>query len=59
MKISITINNLALKTWYNQTLLGILFLGLISIIKKHLKDRNNKNKNLKPKIYHLILKTML
>ena len=34
-------------------------LGSISIIHERLEDANNKDKDLKAKIYHMALKTML
>ena len=37
----------------------ILLLGSILIIYKQSEDANYKNKNLKAKIYHMVLKTML
>ena len=37
----------------------MLFLGFISIIYKQLKDTNNKNKNLRAKIYYMTLKIIL
>lgn len=37
----------------------ILFLNSISIIYKSSKDSNYKNKDLKTKIYYIILKTIL
>ena len=55
----ITIGNLDLKTWYNQTQLGTLLFGLISIVYKWSKDKDNKDKDLKVKIYHLVLKIIL
>ena len=55
----ITIRNLNAKTQQSQKRPGILLLGSISIIYKRLEDANNKNKNLKAKIYHMALKTML
>ena len=55
----ITISNLDSKTRWSQIHPGILLLGCISIVHKHLEDRNNKDQDLKAKIYHLALKTML
>lgn len=55
----ITIENLDLKTWYNQTWPDTLLLGFISIIYEWSKDKDNKNKDLKAKIYYFVLKTML
>lgn len=57
--IYISIGNLDSKTRHYQTWSGVLLLGSISIIHKWSEDGNNKNKNLKAKIYHLVLKTML
>lgn len=54
-----TISNLDLKTQRSQTRPNILLLGFISIIYKRSKDEDNKNKNLKAKIYHLAIKLML
>lgn len=36
-----------------------MLLGSIFIVHKRLEDVNNKNKDLKTKIYHIVLKTML
>lgn len=47
-----------LGTWM-QKRPGILFSGFISIIHKWSKDTNNKNKDLKAKIYYMALKIML
>ena len=44
---------------WNQNQLGTLLLSFISIIHKQLENTNNKNRDLKTKIYHLALKTML
>ena len=55
----ITIVNLDSKTWRSQICLGTLFLGSISIVYENSKDKNNKNQDLKDKIYHLALTTML
>ena len=38
---------------------GTLLLGYISIIHEWSEDTNNKNKNLKAKIYQMTLKTIL
>lgn len=57
--IYITISNLDLKSPHSQTRPGTLFLGSISIIYERSEDENNKDKDLKTKIYHLALKTML
>ncbi len=53
------IRNLDSKTWRSQTWLGTLFLGLILVVYEWLKDRENKDKDLKKKIYYLTLNTML
>ena len=37
----------------------MLFLGFIFIIYKQLKDKNNKDKDLKAKIYYMALKIIL
>ena len=37
----------------------MLFLGFISIVYKQSKEVNNKNKNLKVKIYFMAFKTIL
>ena len=55
----VTIDNLDAKTRWSLDKLSILFLGYIPIVYKQLKDLNNKNRDLKAKIYHLALKTML
>ena len=55
----ITIGNLDSKTRRSQIRPGTLLLGSISIVYEHLEDRNNKDQDLKAKIYHLALKTML
>lgn len=55
----ITIKNLDAKTYWSQNWLATLFLGLIPIVYKQTKDLNNKNIDLKAKIYHLVLKTIL
>ena len=55
----ITIGNLDSKTQRSQTRLGILLLGSIPSVHKRSKDGNNKNQDLKAKIYHLALTTML
>ena len=54
----VTIDNLDAKIWRSQNRPGTLFLGFIPLVHERL-DLNNKNKDLKAKIYHLILKTML
>ena len=55
----ITIRNLDAKTWQSQKRPGTLLLGSIFIIYKRSKDTNNKDKDLKTKIYHMALKTIL
>lgn len=54
-----TIGNLDAKLHQSQNWLGILLLGSIPIFYKQAKDLNNKNRDLKVKIYHLALETML
>ncbi len=55
----ITIGNLDTKTRRSQKRSGTLLLGSIPIIHEWSKDVNNKHKDLKAKIYHMALKTML
>ena len=55
----ITIGNLDTKTRQSQKRLRILLLDSILIIYKQSKDANNKNKDLKAKIYYIALKTIL
>ena len=55
----ITISNLDLKTRQSQTHLGTLLLGSIPIVHECSEDGNNKDQDLKAKIYHLALTTML
>ncbi len=55
----ITIGNLNTKTWQSQKRLGNLLLDSITIIYEWSEDANNKDKNLKAKIYHMALKIML
>ena len=55
----ITIENLDAKTWQSQKRPKTLLLGSIFIIHEWLEDANNKNKNLKAKIYYMALKTIL
>ena len=55
----ITIGNLDAKTRRSQKRPGTLLLGSIPIIHERSEDANNKNKDLKAKIYHMALKTML
>ncbi len=57
--VNIIIGNLDAKTRQSQKQLKILFLGFIQIILKQLEDTNNKDKNLKVKIYHITLKFIL
>ena len=55
----ITIGNLNVKIHQNQNRLNILLLGSISIVHKQTEDSINKKSDLKAKIYHLALETML
>ena len=55
----ITIENLDSKTWRCQTRPGTLLLGSISIVHECSEDGNNKDQDLKAKIYHLALTTTL
>ena len=55
----IIIGNVDAKIWQSQKWPETLLLGSISIIYKRLEDANNKEKNLKAKIYYMALKTML
>ena len=55
----LTIENLDTKTRQSQKPPGTLLLGSIPIIYNQLKDTNDKNKDLKAKIYHMALKTIL
>ena len=55
----ITIGNLDTKIWQSQKWPGTLLLGSILIIHKRSEDGNNKDKDLKAKIYHIALKTIL
>ncbi len=55
----ITIGNLDVKTRHSQTRPGTLLLNSIPIIHERSEDGNNKDKDLKAKIYHLALKTLL
>ena len=57
--IYITIGNLDSKTRQCQTRPSILLLGSIPIIYKRLEDGNNKDQDLKAKIYYLALSTLL
>ena len=55
----ITIGNLDSKTRRSQTRPSTLLLGFIPIVHERLEDGNNKDQDLKAKIYHLALTTML
>ena len=55
----ITIGNLDVKIQQSQKWPRILLLGSIPTIYEQSKHANNKNKDLKAKIYHIALKTML
>ena len=55
----VTIGNLDVKICRSQNRLETLLLGSISIVHKEAEDLNNKDRNLKAKIYHLALRTML
>ena len=55
----VTISNLDLKTQQSQTRPRTLLLGSIPIIYERLEDKNNKDQDLKVKIYYLPLTTML
>ena len=55
----ITIGNLDSKTRRSQIRLGTLLLGSIPIVYERSEDGNNKDQDLKAKIYHLALTTML
>ncbi len=55
----ITIGNLDAKTRRSQKRPVTLLLGSIPIIYERSEDANNKDKDLKTKIYHMTLKTML
>ena len=55
----ITISNLDSKIRRSQTRPSTLLLGSIPIVHEHSEDGNNKNQDLKAKIYHLALTTML
>ena len=56
--IYITIGNLDSKTRRSQIRPDILLLGSIPIVHECLEDGNNKDQDLKAKIYHLALTTM-
>ena len=55
----ITIGNLDAIIQQSQKRIKTLLLSFISIIHERLEDANNKNKNLKTKIYYMTLKTIL
>ena len=55
----IIIENLDAKSWQSQKWPRMLLLSFILIVYEGSEDTNNKNKNLKAKIYHMALKTML
>ena len=55
----ITIGNLDAKTRQSQKPAKTLLLSSILIIHERSEDTNNKDKNLKAKIYHMALKTIL
>ena len=55
----ITIENLDAKTRRSQKRPGTLLLGSIPNIHERSEDANNKDKDLKAKIYYMALKTML
>ena len=55
----IIIKILDAKTWQSRKQLGTLLLGSIPIIHKQSEDANNKDKDLKAKIYYIALKTIL
>ncbi len=55
----ITIGNLDAKTRQSQKRPGKLLLDSIPIVHEWSEDSNNKNKDLKAKIYYMALKTML
>ncbi len=55
----IIIGNLEAKTRQSQKRPRTLLVGSIPIIHERSEDANNKDKDLKAKIYHMALKTML
>lgn len=57
--IYITIGNLNSKTWQIQTHLATLLLRFIPIVYEFSKDKKNKERDLKAKIYHLALTIIL
>ena len=57
--IYIIIKNWDAKTRQSQKWPGTFFLSSIPIIHEQLEDANNKNKDLKAKIYYMTLKSIL
>ncbi len=57
--IYIMIGNLDAKARRNQTRPGTLLPDSIPVVHERSEDRDKKDKDLKAKIYHLALKTML
>ncbi len=55
----ITIENLDSKTWCSQTWPSTPLFGSILVVYEWSEDEDNKDKDLKAKIYHLALKIML
>ena len=55
----IIVKNLNSKTWRSQNRSSTPLLGSIPIVYERLEEGDNKDKDLKAKIYHLVLKTML
>ena len=55
----VTICNLDAKTYQNQNRPSTLLLGFIAIVNEQSENLNNKNRDLKAKIYYLALKNML
>lgn len=55
----VIIDNLDIKIYPSQNWPRILLLGSILIVHEWAKNLNNKNRNLKIKIYHIAIKTML
>lgn len=55
----ILIKILDVKTWQSQKQPGILLLSFIPIVYKRSEDAINKDRDLKIKIYHIALKTIL
>ena len=54
----VTIGNLDVKMYQSQNRPGIVLLSFIPIVHKRSKDTNNKDRDLKAKIYYLALKTI-